>query len=81
MHVWSAIKGTISNLRPHSPLEVQEAKDLLVQYAKDKDVEGMEAILKRNKVDLHDIINTKEQVLIYILITFFLHFKITHYTI
>ena len=60
--MWSAIKGGISSLRAQPPLEVEEARTLLVQHAKNKEVDAMEAIIKRNKATLNDIINTKEQV-------------------
>jgi hypothetical protein len=64
--MWGAIKGitktTISSFRSQPPLEVEEACTLLVQHAKNKDVDAMEAIIKRNKAIVNEIINAKELV-------------------
>ena len=57
--MWNAIKGTLSSFRP---LSVEEASDLLVQYAKNNDVNAMETLLHRNKSTLEEIINAKEKV-------------------
>jgi hypothetical protein len=60
--MWKALKGFKDSLRPQPPLEVEEACTLLVQHAKNNEVDAMEAIIKRNKMDLNDIINAKEMV-------------------
>ena len=73
--MWRAIKGY---LHLQQPLPVEETHALLVQHAKNGEIEAMEAIIKRSKETLNEIINTKEPVCInfYIIIIIFIAKKL-----